>query len=258
MVINEALLAFIKEAIQYGKSREVIFQELLTKGWKLEKINEAFTYIETDNNETFSTNIKNPPVIEKEPDKIIVSSEVEENTDHTKAVRIIITAGAILVGLGVYTFLASNWQELSRPLRIAIILISIMLPYAVGWYLKEVSKLVKIGNGLILLGTIIYGVAIFLIAEMYHITGHIADGFALWMVGAIIMGLVTKLYQLYYVALLLAVISISVYVPYIFRNPRHIPALLISTLLLIISTTLVTYTAMKIRSRVPSEIVDKF
>lgn len=72
------------------------------------------------------------------------------------------------------------------------------------------------------------------------------------------MGIVTKLYQLYYVALLLAVISISVYVPYIFRNPRHIPALLISTLLLIISTTLVTYTAMKIRSRVSSEIVDKF
>ncbi|KGT72721.1 hypothetical protein MA20_48605, partial [Bradyrhizobium japonicum] len=43
--------------------------------------------------------------------------------------------GAILLGLGALTFIASNWQEVSPFAKLAIILLSLIVSYAAGeWF----------------------------------------------------------------------------------------------------------------------------
>lgn len=246
MVVDERLLTFIKNSLEKSKSKEDIIQDLTSKGWAQDVIEAAFSSIALT-----------PPV---SPQSVVASKEpVEEDVDdHKKAIRIIVTVGAILVGLGVYSFLAANWQELQRPLRLAIIVVVVLLPYGIGWYLKEVSQLEKIGNALILLGTLIYGGAIFLIARMYDIHDYTALGAILWMTGTLVTAYITKIFQIYYVAILLAIFSFSFYPRQLFSIPESLSPHLVSTVLLAIATALLGFVARSMYKEVPSEVTDKF
>lgn len=246
MAVDERLLSFIKNSLEKSRSKEDIIQDLTSKGWAHDVIETAFNSIAVT-----------PPAAPQPVGSSIKPPE-DDRDDHKKAVRIIVTVGAALVGLGVYSFLAVNWQELQRPLRLAIIVVAVLLPYGIGWYLKEVSQLQKIGNALILLGTLIYGGAIFLIARMYDIHDYTALGFILWMIGTLAIGFVTKLYQIYFVAIFLAVCAFSLYPRQLFSIPERLTPHLTSTVLLILATVLLGFVARSIYKEVSPEVTGKF
>lgn len=221
---------YIKTSLARGKSKEEIYKELLSQSLTIEVIQESFNSLATE----------------------------EEKEDMSKrTIRIIVTIGAILVGAGIFSFIAANWQEMARPVKITVILVSMFVSYGAGWYMKEKANLLKTGGALILLGVIIYGAGIFLVAQMFHIRANWPDGFILWMIGTIAMAFAVRSYPLFYLAIPLGVIALVGH-PFgiftIFTGFGYNSFLLTSPFLLLLATIITFITGWIIRGRIPSEL----
>ncbi len=93
---------------------------------------------------------------------------------------------AILIGLGVLTFVASNWQELGAFVKMAIIFAAMTASYAGGDILRK-RGYERIGVALSAIGIMVYGAGFFLIGQMYHLSANPVNAFYLWLIGAVAM-----------------------------------------------------------------------
>ncbi len=96
--------------------------------------------------------------------------------------------GSILLGVGVILFFAANWGAISRFFKVIIILSAVLLSSGVGYYLGFVKKTYpKVGSALIILGSILYGAAIWLIGQIFNLPPSAGVGFFLWFIGVLPM-----------------------------------------------------------------------
>ena len=104
--------------------------------------------------------------------------------------KIIFSAlGAIIFGLGVILLLAYNWEGMHRLTKLAFILGAVVLAHGLGHWLRgPQSAHPKIGESLHLLGTMLFGAGIWLIAQVYHIDEHYPNAFLIWALGALLLG----------------------------------------------------------------------
>ncbi|HMP67265.1 MAG TPA: DUF2157 domain-containing protein [Candidatus Paceibacterota bacterium] len=198
-------------------TKEEIYKNLLSEGFLVDEINLFFKNISTE-------------------------KEKEENPKRT--IFIILIIGAVLVAAGIFSFVASNWQEMTSFVKVSIILISMILSYSLGFYFQEKRNLPKLGGALIILGVLIYGAGIFLVAQIFNIRANWPDGFILWMVGAVAMSYATKQYSLIYITMVLCLIAIFAYPPNIINSISGGAVLLTSTTVLfmaLITTSLVGF-----------------
>jgi uncharacterized membrane protein len=101
------------------------------------------------------------------------------------AAAAIYTLGALLIGGGIISFVAWNWADLARPAKLSILGGALVLAHGGGWWMWRVADVMpRLGHALTLLGTLIFGGSIGLIAQMYHIAEDPAAGFGLWALGA--------------------------------------------------------------------------
>lgn len=140
------------------------------------------------------------------------------------------------MGAGVFSFVAANWQEMTRPMKVGVILVAMLISYSTGWYMKERTNLPKVGEALILLGAIIYGAGIFLVAQMFNLRANWPDGFILWMIGTVTMVFAIESYPLFYLAIPLGVIALVGHPFGILMGFGYNPFLLTSSLLLLTAT----------------------
>lgn len=263
MEVNEELLSFIRESLTHGHSVDDIRSDLLGAGWDQEIVSQALEKVHSPGlsvprppqsspahsvsmTDTASAVVESP---ESSAANIQPASKVviDPEEQHKKVVRLIVTAGALMLGVGIYYFLAVHWLDLSKPLRLLIIIVSMLAAYGSGWYLQEKSGLEKIGSALIMLGTLMYGGGIFLIAQMYSIHGYAAEGWALWAFGSAAIAVATKTFHYHYLTFLLAVISGIIFLLKPFAVLEHSPSLLISALSLIALFVIMSYSAMGLR-----------
>ena len=96
--------------------------------------------------------------------------------------------GALLVGGGVISFVAAHWDAMDKITKISLIVSFMLGCYGVGYYLWQVNgKYVKLGHTLILLGVLMFGANIGLIAQIFHIKSNFYNGFGAWAVGATLL-----------------------------------------------------------------------
>lgn len=94
--------------------------------------------------------------------------------------------GAVVCGLGVILLLAYNWQDIPKAGKLALIFMSILASHATGLKLFTLEDWRKpLGEAMTLLGTMLYGAGIWLVAQIYHIDEHFPNGFLLWGLGAL-------------------------------------------------------------------------
>jgi len=94
--------------------------------------------------------------------------------------------GSILLGLGVLTFIASNWQGIGALAKLLIILVSMVAAYAAGDYVQRKGEK-RIGIALTMVGISIYGAGFFLIGQMFQLSSDPVLAFYLWAAGAILL-----------------------------------------------------------------------
>lgn len=104
---------------------------------------------------------------------------------------ILVGLGYLFIGLAIITLLGANWDAIPRMLRMCgiITLTMTVQGYALHTY--------RSGNtqgavGLFFLGNMIYGAAIILIAQIYHLGEHMPDGVFWWAIGCLPLGILLK------------------------------------------------------------------
>ncbi len=129
--------------------------------------------------------LKEGVILPDQKDRILARyrliKKADEKAGSGKLITTISTLGSVLVGVGVILFIASNWSVLPNWGRLFIIFSSMLASYGIGFYLRyEAANYPKVGASLILLGSLIFGAGMFLIAQIYHITVHYPNGPLLW------------------------------------------------------------------------------
>ncbi len=121
--------------------------------------------------------------------------------------KVILTIGAVLIGLGILSFIASNWQAMGRVLKLSLIIFSYLGINILSYKLDETYP--KVAESLLLVGVAIYGAGIFLIGQMFHFGGHFTSAFLLWTVGILPTAYLLKDKVIYIFSIVLSFIYIN-------------------------------------------------
>lgn len=118
-----------------------------------------------------------------------VFADMEARVGGTKHIPLAFgTLGAVLLGIGIISFFAANWPEIPKLARLAILLGAMWSSFFVASWLYSPRRADEssIAKALVLLGVILYGSSIFLIAQTFHIQAHFPNGILFWALGALI------------------------------------------------------------------------
>jgi len=118
-----------------------------------------------------------------------ILDDVETRTSgHSLAARFALVAGmlgAVLLAAGVLLFVAANWEEMPRLLRLVLLLAGMWTAFGAFVRLRRNAH-PWLAESALLVGLSVYGGAIMLVAQMYHIHGHYPDAVLLWGLGALL------------------------------------------------------------------------
>ena len=135
-----------------------------------------------------------------------------ETASRNRFLSTLISLGSILLAIGVITFVAANWQVWPREARVTLLLSLFVAVNLVGFYLWRIppsrsknshpdmpptkgrNKL--LGEGLLLLGALILGANMALMAQMFHIGGSSYGLFLAWGIGVLGMAYSLRLNSL--------------------------------------------------------------
>ena len=101
--------------------------------------------------------------------------------------RIVVSSvGAIVFGLGIILFFAYNWADMHKFVKLALLLGAVLAAHGTAFYLSA-SPDAKRGlvESLHVLGTMLFGAGIWLVAQIYHIDDHYPNAFLIWGLGAL-------------------------------------------------------------------------
>ena len=122
----------------------------------------------------------------------------------SRAVFILMSAAATLVGLAAMLLVGYNWDALSRGIKLALVLGTIGLTYAAAFSLRYRRNAGGLSETVFFLGCLFYGAGIWLVAQIFHINSHYPDGVWWWALGVLPVALCleTRLLHALLVALL--------------------------------------------------------
>jgi len=96
--------------------------------------------------------------------------------------------GAVITGLGVILLIAYNWDDIPKFGKLALILGSIAAAHGGGiWLRRHDDWRAATGEAVHLLGSMLFGSGIWLVAQIYNIDEHYPNGFLFWGLGALAM-----------------------------------------------------------------------
>ncbi len=140
---------------------------------------------------------------------------------------IFFSIGAVLFGLGVILLFAYNWQRMHKFVKLAIIFTALIAAHGAGFWLKRpAGHYQTAGEGVHLLGTMLFGAGIWLVAQIYHIDEHYPNAFLIWGLGALSMAWGLPSIAQAIVATVLLVMWNS-FEAFDFKNPHLLSAFLI-------------------------------
>ncbi len=95
--------------------------------------------------------------------------------------------GVILIGSGVITFFAANWAAMPKLLKLGVLFSALWGSYVLAGVFER-RQLPLLATAMLLLGVILFGSNIMLIAQIYHISAHYPDGVLVWALGGVLTG----------------------------------------------------------------------
>ena len=97
---------------------------------------------------------------------------------------IIAVFGAILIGAGALSFVGANWAAMTKAARLFVLFGGMSLAYGIAIWFHHQGR-AAIGQAFVLLGVLLFGANIWLIAQTYNINSHYPDGLLMWGLGAL-------------------------------------------------------------------------
>ena len=116
-----------------------------------------------------------------------IAAEIDSRTRSLSAASVFGILGAVLFAFAAMSFVAANWQEMSKLFRIVLLIGAMAGAYGLAGLMFQ-RGLPAFGHAAVLLGSCLFGANIMLISQMYHIDGHPPDAILVWAIGAIVAG----------------------------------------------------------------------
>ncbi|MBD1910417.1 MULTISPECIES: DUF2157 domain-containing protein [unclassified Leptolyngbya] len=134
-----------------------------------------------------------------------------ETSARDRFIVTLIGLGSILLGLGVITFVAANWQAIPRSLKLTLLLTVFLGANILGYWLWTRPGVIpgrqswqqRLGTGFLLLGGLLMGANLALGSQMFHIGGAAYQLFLVWGLGVLAMAFGLRLLSLSLLAMLL-------------------------------------------------------
>jgi len=169
-----------------------------------------------------------------------ISSRYSGRMEYSRLINTITTLGSILIGLGILLFVASNWDKLGRPAKIAIIFLVITCFNLASFYFRNIEKIAfgnnlpkqfskwygvdtslyhkkgypGLGEGFLLIGAFSFGAGIWLIAQIYQIHYNFSAGIMFWILGILPAALIYRSWTVLSLSSILSIIWFSSYTAY--------------------------------------------
>lgn len=100
--------------------------------------------------------------------------------------------GVLLLGSGIITYFAANWTEMSKITKLILLFGAMYTAFSAAGYFLKPEKSPLLGQALLVLGVIIFGANIMLIAQIYHIDEHYPNGVLFWTLGGLLTAYLMK------------------------------------------------------------------
>ncbi|MBA4132030.1 MAG: DUF2157 domain-containing protein [Hyphomicrobium sp.] len=94
---------------------------------------------------------------------------------------------AVLIGFAVMSFVAANWQDMSRVFRLGLLTGLLCAAYVLAAAMFR-RGLDTFGHAAVLAGCAIFGADIMLVSQMYHMDGNAPDVVLVWAAGTLLAG----------------------------------------------------------------------
>lgn len=149
-------------------------------GLELNQANELMNYYEVSDKPTKSKNVSNS--LWNIEHRITERPQKREGIS-LNFIQIISIIGAVLIGLGVLSFVASNWSHLSNVQKFFLLLGGLIASYVSAWMTEDKRPITS--KALYYIGAFIYGAEIFYIGQMFHLGGELHNALFAWSIGII-------------------------------------------------------------------------
>lgn len=196
----------IRQKLAAGESKEEIYLFFLNNGYKVDAITAYFSEINSAKNHVDS---------------------------RKQTIQAVVIIGSLLIAAGIFSFIAANWQAMTSGVKISIIIISLLTSYLASWYLESKENHIT-SRALVLLGSLIFGSGIFLIGQIFHVRANWPDGFIIWMLGLLPLGILVKNNSVLVLAAIVGTISLFGH-PMETFTPSRVDFLPVSTSLLFVA-----------------------
>jgi len=103
----------------------------------------------------------------------------------------VITAGVICLCFAAMTFVAANWDQMSRLLRLGLVMLALWAAWGAALW-AGLRGLHWWHQALLMLACGLFGAGIMLVSQIYHIQGNAADAVWLWALGAMVAVALTR------------------------------------------------------------------
>ncbi|TVQ62493.1 MAG: DUF2157 domain-containing protein [Spirulina sp. DLM2.Bin59] len=130
-----------------------------------------------------------------------------DQANRNQFVMILLGLGSVLIGLAAITFVAANWQVWPREARVILLLTLFVGVNSGGFYLWRRAGLTRLGQGLLLLGSLLIGANMALFSQMFHQTGSVQVLFLVWGLAVLAMAYSLRLAMLGILSMILVMIS---------------------------------------------------
>lgn len=133
--------------------------------------------------------------------------------------------GVLLLGSGIISFFAANWQWLPKIAKLAVLFGGMWMAYAIAGYMLGRGAHPLVGKAVLLLGVLLFGANIWLVAQIYHISSHYPNGVLIWAIGALLAGYLLRSHPALCAAAMLGILWTGME-GFGFNRPVHWPYLL--------------------------------
>jgi uncharacterized membrane protein len=114
--------------------------------------------------------------------RILGAYEVESS--ERRSMLALILLGTLMSAIGVLLLIGYNWNRIPANVKVAILMGSVGASFAAS-AMAHARRHPVVGETLALVGTLLFGNAIWLIAQVLHIQGNFPDGFLWWTIGTL-------------------------------------------------------------------------
>lgn len=109
-----------------------------------------------------------------------------------RLIVVLATLGAILIGAGIISFVAANWQGIPSIAKLALLIGGQVATFAVAYQLQFVRGYPRIGEAIMFTGAAWFGANVFLVAQSYHLATDTPNLLIWWFLGILPLAYIVR------------------------------------------------------------------